>query len=138
MSVCCMYMCVFVVPLPFNLCQRLYFVVQSLPNPTKQKNEKNGERVKKNPAYGRKSISRPMRIVAPIPRQGGPSTPKNHFFLKNGKNHSKRKNSKMSRDMPKLAIYPLTRGLSSIGQRGFQHVLHGKISKKNNFFCAAI
>jgi hypothetical protein len=46
-------------------------------------------------------------------------------------NHPKRKNSKMSRDMPKLAIYPLTRGLSSIGKRGFQHVLYGKISKKN-------
>ena len=31
--------------------------------------------------------------------------------MKNGKNNPKRKNSKMSRDMPKLAIYPLTRGL---------------------------
>ena len=44
----------------------------------------------------------------------------------------------MSRDMPKLAIYPSTRGLSSIGKRGFQHVLYGKISKKTNFFRAAI
>ena len=31
--------------------------------------------------------------------------------LKNGKNYPKRKNSKISRDMPKLAIYPSTRGL---------------------------
>ena len=37
-------------------------------------------------------------------------TPK-PFFLKNGKNHPKRKNSKMSRNIPKLAIRPLTRGL---------------------------
>ena len=56
----------------------------------------------------------------------------------NGKNHPKCKNSKTSRDMPKLAIYPSTRGLSSIGKRGFQHVLYGKISKKTIFFCAAI
>ena len=35
----------------------------------------------------------------------------NPNFLKNGKNHPKRKNSKMSRDMPKFAIYPSTRGL---------------------------
>ena len=31
--------------------------------------------------------------------------PKNPIFLKNGNNHPKRKNSKMSRDMLKLAIY---------------------------------
>ena len=36
--------------------------------------------VKKNPAYGRQSISRPMRIVAPIPQQGGPRMP--DFFEK--------------------------------------------------------
>ena len=42
---------------------------------------------------------------------GGPRTPKNQIFLENGKNHPKRKNSIMSRDMPKLAIRPLTRGL---------------------------
>ena len=36
----------------------------------------------------------------------------------------------MSRDMPKLAIYPSTRGLSSIEKQGFQHVLYGKIRKK--------
>ena len=28
----------------------------------------NYKRLKKNPAYGRQSISRPMRIVAPIPQ----------------------------------------------------------------------
>ena len=36
---------------------------------------------------------------------------KNPNFLKNAKNHPKRKNSKTSRDMPILAIYPSTRGL---------------------------
>ena len=64
---------------------------------------------------------------------GGPRIPKNPIFLKNGKNHPKRKNSKTSRDMPKLAIHPLTRGLYSIGKRGFHHILQGKISKKNFF-----
>ena len=64
-----------------------------------------------NPAYGRQSISRPMRIVAQMPQEGGPRIPQNPIFLKNGKNHPKRKNSKMSRNMPKLAIHPLTRGL---------------------------
>ena len=42
---------------------------------------------------------------------GGPRIPKNPIFLKNGKNHPKRKNSKTSRDMPKLAIRLSTRGL---------------------------
>ena len=42
---------------------------------------------------------------------GGPRIPKNPIFLKNGKNHQKLKNSKTSRDMPKLAIHPSTRGL---------------------------
>ena len=66
----------------------------------------------KNPAYGRHQLSRPMRIVAPIPQKGGPRIHKNQKKkIKNGKNNPKRKNSKMSRDMPKLAIYPLTRGL---------------------------
>ena len=74
-----------------------------------------------------------MRIVAPIPQYGGPIIAKNPIFLKNGKYHPKRKNSKTSRDMPKLAIYP-----STIGKQGFQHVLYSKISKKTNFFCAAI
>ena len=44
----------------------------------------------------------------------------------------------MSRDIPKLAIRPSTRGLESIGKRGFHHVLKGKIIKKKLFFCAAI
>ena len=66
---------------------------------------------KKNPAYGRQSISRPMRIVSPIPQLVGPRIPENQKKLKNGKNHPKRENSKMSRDMPILAIYPSTRGL---------------------------
>ena len=44
----------------------------------------------KNPAYGRQSLSRPMRIVAPMPQEGGPRIPKNPIFLKNGKNHQKR------------------------------------------------
>ena len=37
--------------------------------------------------------------------------PKTLIFLKKGKNHPKRKNSKTSREMQKLAIHPLTRGL---------------------------
>ena len=65
---------------------------------------------------------------------GGPRIPQNLIILKNGKNHLKRKNSKTSRDMPKLAIRPLTRVLLSIGKRGFHHVLLGKISKKKLFF----
>ena len=36
--------------------------------------------------------------------------------------------------MPKLAIYPLIKGLSSIQKRGFQHVLYGKISTIFFFF----
>ena len=35
--------------------------------------------------------------------------------------------------MPILAIYPSTRGLSSIGKHGFQQVFYDKISKKTNF-----
>ena len=42
---------------------------------------------------------------------GGPRIPKNLIFWKERKNHPKRKNSKMSRNIPKLAIYPSTRGL---------------------------
>ena len=42
-------------------------------------------------------------------------------FVENGNNHPKRKNSKTSRNMPKLAIRPSTRGLlESIGKRGFR------------------
>ena len=37
--------------------------------------------------------------------------PKTRFFFLNGKNHPKRKNSKKSRDMTKLAIRPLTSSL---------------------------
>ena len=39
------------------------------------------------------------------------NTQKPNFFRKTEKNHPKRKNSKTSRDMPILAIYPSTRGL---------------------------
>ena len=72
----------------------------------------------KNPAHGRHQLSRPMRLVEPIQNK----TKCFYFFFK-GKNHPKPKNSKMSRDMPKLAIRPLTRGLQYIGKRGFHHVL---------------
>ena len=48
----------------------------------------------KNPAYGRQRISRPMRIVAPIPQQGGPRIHKNQKKIKNGKNNPKRKTQK--------------------------------------------
>ena len=71
-----------------------------------------GFRISKNighPTWG--SGGKKMRIVAPIPQQGGPRIPKNPNFWKNGKNHPKRKNSKMSKEMPILAIYPLTGGL---------------------------
>ena len=37
-----------------------------------------------------------MRIVAPMPQEGGPRIPQNPIFLKNGKNHSKQKKSKTS------------------------------------------
>ena len=43
-----------------------------------RKNQKNQK--KKNPAYWRQSISRPMQIVAPIPQQGGPRIPQNPNF----------------------------------------------------------
>ena len=43
--------------------------------------------------------------------------------LKTEINNQKQKKIKISRDMPKLAIYPLTRGLLPIGKRGFHHVL---------------
>ena len=62
----------------------------------------------KNPAYGRQSISRPMRIVAPMPQEGGPRIPNNPIFLKNGKIT---KNQETSRNMTKLALRPSTRGL---------------------------
>ena len=52
-----------------------------------------------------------MWLVAPIPQWGGPRIPENQKKWKNGKNHPKRVNSKTSRDMPILAIYPSTRGL---------------------------
>ena len=35
-----------------------------------------------------------MQIVAPMPQEGGPRIPQNQIFLKKGKNHPKRKNSK--------------------------------------------
>ena len=47
------------------------------------------------------------------------NTPKPKFVEKR-KNHQKHKNSKMSRNMPKLVICPSTRGLQSIRKRGFQ------------------
>ena len=56
----------------------------------------------KNPTYRRQSISQPMRIVAPIPWQGGPRRPQNKNFLKNKKNHPKHENSKRSKNKPKL------------------------------------
>ena len=42
---------------------------------------------------------------------GRPRIPQNPNCLKNGKNYQKRKNSKTSKNMPKLAIRPLTIGL---------------------------
>ena len=119
----------------------------------------------KNPAYGRQSISRPMRIVAPMPQEGGPRIPQNPIFLKNGKNHPNAKTQK-SLEICQSQRYALRPEVSNpsgsvvsgqtkntqkpdffengknypkcIGKRGFHHVLQGKISKKKNFFCAAI
>ena len=39
----------------------------------------------KNPVYGRQSISRPMQIVAPMPKEGGPRIPQNQIFGKTEK-----------------------------------------------------
>ena len=58
-------------------------------NHFQQQEHRQGKYLLKNPAYGRQSISRPMRIVAPIPQQGGPRIPKNPILLKNGKKSSK-------------------------------------------------
>ena len=44
---------------------------------------------RENPAYGRHQISRPMRIVAPMPQQGGPRIHKNQKELKNRRKKSK-------------------------------------------------
>ena len=68
-------------------------------------------KLKKNPTYGRQSISRPMKLVAPMTKEGGPRITKNPIFSKNGKNQQKNKNSETSRNMTKLAIHPSTRGL---------------------------
>ena len=50
------------------------------------------------------------------------NTPKPDFLNKTEKNHPKCKNSKMSRNMPKLVIRPLNRGLQNIGKRSFHHI----------------
>ena len=65
------------------------------------------------------------------------NTQKHNFFFKQKKSSKTQKNQKTSWDMQILAIYPSTRGLKSIGKRGFHHVLYGKISKKK-ICCAAI
>ena len=52
---------------------------------------------RKNPADRRHQLSWPMRIVAPIPKKGGPRIHKNQKKIKNRKNNPKRKNSKKSR-----------------------------------------
>ena len=59
-----------------------------------------------NPGYGRQSISRLMRIVAPIPQYGGPRIPHNPIFLKNRKNHQKHKNSKNLQKYDKISDTP--------------------------------
>ena len=62
-----------------------------------------------------KHISRLMRVVTLhcTDAIGGWTkvTQKPNFFLKNGKNHQKCKNSERPRNMTKFAIRPLTRGL---------------------------
>ena len=58
---------------------------------------------------------------------GGPRIPKNQIFLKNKKNHLKRKNSKTSRDMPKN-IGHLT--LGNGGKKTFQRYLKSEQTVK--------
>ena len=60
----------------------------------------------KNPAYGRQSISRPMRIVAPMPQEGGPRIPKNPIFFQKRKKSSKTKNSKNVQKYAKISNTP--------------------------------
>ena len=48
----------------------------------------------KNPAYGRQSISRPMRIVAPCHRRLDQEYPKTQFFWKTEKNIQNAKTQK--------------------------------------------
>ena len=64
--------------------------------------------------------------------------PKNPIFFKNGKNHPKCKNSKTSRDMPKLARRPYQRSLIH-WEAWFPPGFVSKFSqKKTIFFYAAI
>ena len=65
----------------------------------KLKNVKKYAKISDTPFDQRSLIHREARFP------GGPRIPKNR------KNHPKSKNSKTSRDMPKLAIRPSTRGL---------------------------
>ena len=78
--------------------------------PSKHINGKTVKMKKKNPAYGRQSISTDADSSTDTTVGLTKNTPK-PIFLKNGKNHPKCKKSKTSRNMPKLAIRPLTRGL---------------------------
>ena len=82
--------------------------------------------------------TQPMRKVAPIPQQGGPRIPKNPIFLKNGKNHPKRKNSKMSRDMPKQRLTLRPEVSQPSGSVVFNMFCTAKSAKIQTFFCAAI
>ena len=68
---------------------------------------------------------------------GGPRIPINPIFLKNGKNHQKCKNSKMSRDMSKLALRPLTWSLIH-REAWFPSCFVRQNQKKKEKNCAAI
>ena len=58
------------------------------------------------------------------------NSPKPNFFLKTEKIIQNAKTQKTSRNRPKLAIRPSTRGLLSMGKRGFHHVLLDPLSSK--------
>ena len=54
---------------------------------------------------------------------GGPRIPKNRIFLKNGKNHPKRKKSKNVQRYAKISDTPLNQRSLIHRDRGFHHVL---------------
>ena len=60
------------------------------------------------------------------------------IFLKNGKNHSKCKNSKTSRDMPKLAIYPFDQRSVNHWEAWFPPCFVRQNQPKKTFFLAIL
>ena len=80
-----------------------------------------------------------MRIVAPIPMQGGPRIPKNLSFLKNGKNHPKRKKYQKRLKICQKQQYTLLPKVSNPSESVVSTMFSkAKSAKKNIFFCLAI